>query len=153
MLCAALAGAGLGIGPSADRAADRGRPGGPGGGRAAPWFFLWVQQMLRFENPFIWEVACTTSIVLLCAGLASPLALPSPSHASWVAGFPTGNRLASVFFNSSCCWICRSWSGTCWRCDESANRCGIGPVLWTLLLLAWLVEAARRRQSRWLHQP
>ncbi len=60
----------------------------------APWFFLWVQQLLRFKNPFIWGVALPVFVLLWLALL--PYALPVAKPRELGRWFPTGNRLASI---------------------------------------------------------
>jgi len=60
----------------------------------APWFFLWVQQLLKFGDPFLWGVALP---VLLLIGLALlPYMLPQAGSHELGRWFPRGNRLAQV---------------------------------------------------------
>jgi quinol-cytochrome oxidoreductase complex cytochrome b subunit len=58
----------------------------------APWFFLWVQQLLRLGNPFIWGVLVPGSILLFLALI--PYILPRPKNNELGAWFPPSNRLA-----------------------------------------------------------
>jgi quinol-cytochrome oxidoreductase complex cytochrome b subunit len=60
----------------------------------APWFFLWVQQMLKIGDPFIFGVLVpliTVSILGLIPYLL-PAAAP-PELGKW---FPQGNRIAQI---------------------------------------------------------
>ncbi len=47
----------------------------------APWFFLWVQQLLRFKNPFIWGVALPVFVLLWLALLPYALPVAQPARA------------------------------------------------------------------------
>jgi quinol-cytochrome oxidoreductase complex cytochrome b subunit len=58
----------------------------------APWFFLWVQQLLRLGNPFVWGVVVPL-VVLLWLGIL-PYWLPAAQPGQLGAWFPRGNRLA-----------------------------------------------------------
>jgi quinol-cytochrome oxidoreductase complex cytochrome b subunit len=60
----------------------------------APWFFLWVQQMLKWGDPFIWGVL-TPLIVLVIIALI-PYIFPRPSESELGRWFPKSNRLAQV---------------------------------------------------------
>ena len=58
----------------------------------APWFFLWVQQLLKYGDPFIWGIL-TPLLVVLALGLI-PYVLPKADDLGrW---FPRGNRIAQV---------------------------------------------------------
>jgi quinol-cytochrome oxidoreductase complex cytochrome b subunit/mono/diheme cytochrome c family protein len=61
----------------------------------APWFFLWVQQLLRFGNPFLWGVMVPVLIVIVLGLL--PFVLPNVKNEELGRWFPLGNRLAQVF--------------------------------------------------------
>ena len=64
------------------------------GTSCAPWFFLWVQQMLRLGDPFLWGVLVPSGVLLLLALLPYILPLARPKElGSW---FPRGNRFAQV---------------------------------------------------------
>jgi len=60
----------------------------------APWFFLWVQQLLRFGDPFLWGVALPVSLLIVLAVL--PYLLPQASEHELGQWFPRGNRLAQI---------------------------------------------------------
>ena len=60
----------------------------------APWFFLWVQQLLKYGDPFIWGVLVPL-IVVLVLGLV-PYVLPKAKAEELGRWFPRGNRLAQV---------------------------------------------------------
>jgi quinol-cytochrome oxidoreductase complex cytochrome b subunit len=60
----------------------------------APWFFLWVQWMLRLGSPFWWGVAVPLGVLVLLA--AFPYLLPRASRAELGRWFPQGNRLAQA---------------------------------------------------------
>ncbi len=59
----------------------------------APWFFLWVQQLIRLGDPFFFGVLIPTAMLLLLAAL--PLLAPvKPCElGTW---FPKSGRLAQV---------------------------------------------------------
>jgi quinol-cytochrome oxidoreductase complex cytochrome b subunit len=65
-----------------------------GGDASAPWFFLWVQQMLRWGDPFIFGVLIPVGLLITLALLPyiTPNLLPS-ELGRW---FPAGNRVAQV---------------------------------------------------------
>lgn len=60
----------------------------------APWFFLWVQQMLRWGDPFIFGVLIPLGILLLVALV--PYIFPKPADSDIGTWFPKSNRLAQV---------------------------------------------------------
>ncbi|HSK87816.1 MAG TPA: cytochrome b N-terminal domain-containing protein, partial [Anaerolineales bacterium] len=60
----------------------------------APWFFLWVQQLLKLGDPFFWGVAFP--IVLLGVLAVLPYLLPQPGEEELGRWFPRGNRLAQI---------------------------------------------------------
>jgi quinol-cytochrome oxidoreductase complex cytochrome b subunit len=62
----------------------------------APWFFLWVQELLKLGSPFVWGVVVPLAVLL--AVTLIPYVLPKPSEAELGKWFPKGNRLAQVFF-------------------------------------------------------
>ena len=60
----------------------------------APWFFLWVQQLLRVGDPFLWGVAIPLFLLILLAFL--PYILPQTTVDESGQWFPRGNRLAQL---------------------------------------------------------
>jgi quinol-cytochrome oxidoreductase complex cytochrome b subunit len=60
----------------------------------APWFFLWVQELLRLGNPFVWGVL--VPLVILAWFALIPYILPVTQPGELGAWFPRGNRLAQV---------------------------------------------------------
>jgi quinol-cytochrome oxidoreductase complex cytochrome b subunit len=62
------------------------------GAAQAPWFFLWVQQMLKWGDPFLWGVFVPLLVLALLAGL--PYFLPGAAPAELGRWFPKSNRLA-----------------------------------------------------------
>ena len=62
----------------------------------APWFFLWVQELLKLGSPFVWGVVAPLAALL--AVTLIPYIFPKPGEAELGKWFPKGNRLAQVFF-------------------------------------------------------
>jgi hypothetical protein len=60
----------------------------------APWFFLWVQWLLKLGDPFIWGVL-TPVLLFSLLGLA-PFLLPNAKRDQLGRWFSPGNRLAQV---------------------------------------------------------
>jgi len=60
----------------------------------APWFFLWVQQLLKLGNPFFWGIAIPTIFLVLLAIL--PYLLPQTNENENGQWFPRGNRVAQI---------------------------------------------------------
>lgn len=60
----------------------------------APWFFLWVQQLLRQGNPFVWGVL--VPLAILAWFVLIPYILPVAQPRELGTWFPQGNRLAQV---------------------------------------------------------
>jgi len=60
----------------------------------APWFFLWVQQMLKWGDPFIFGVLIPTSILTFLALI--PYIFPKPNEADIGQWFPKSNRVVQV---------------------------------------------------------
>ncbi len=61
---------------------------------SAPWFFLWVQQMLTWGDPFLFGVLIPLSILLLLAAMPYLTANPQPEELGrW---FPRRGRTAQV---------------------------------------------------------
>lgn len=61
----------------------------------APWFFLWVQQLLKWGDPFVLGVL--VPVALLVALAAVPYVLPSPAPAEQGRWFPKSARAAQIF--------------------------------------------------------
>ncbi|MBI3739997.1 MAG: cytochrome b N-terminal domain-containing protein [Chloroflexi bacterium] len=64
------------------------------GDTRAPWFFLWVQQMLKWGDPFIWGVL--VPLIILVVLTLIPYVLPKPVEAELGKWFPHSNRLAQI---------------------------------------------------------
>jgi quinol-cytochrome oxidoreductase complex cytochrome b subunit len=62
----------------------------------APWFFLWVQQLLKLGSPFLWGVAVPLAVLTLVSLI--PYLFPKPDRAEMGHWFPKGNRLARLVF-------------------------------------------------------
>lgn len=60
----------------------------------APWFFLWVQQLLRWGDPFLWGVLVPLGVLAWLAVL--PYLLPESKPEEAGRWFPRGNRAAQV---------------------------------------------------------
>jgi quinol-cytochrome oxidoreductase complex cytochrome b subunit len=60
----------------------------------APWFFLWVQQMLKWGDPFIFGVLVPFGFLLLLALI--PYIFPEPADGDIGQWFPKSNRLAQI---------------------------------------------------------
>lgn len=61
---------------------------------AAPWFFLWVQKMLEWGDPFLWGVL--VPVILLAVLALIPYLLAQPAPAELGRWFPASNRLAQI---------------------------------------------------------
>ncbi len=60
----------------------------------APWFFLWVQQLLKLGDAFLYGVLAPVLVLLGLAVL--PYALPQVADQELGRWFPRGNRIAQV---------------------------------------------------------
>jgi quinol-cytochrome oxidoreductase complex cytochrome b subunit len=60
----------------------------------APWFFLWVQEMLKWGDAFTWGVL--VPLLMLVVLVVFPYIFPLPAREEWGRWFPRGNRLAQV---------------------------------------------------------
>jgi quinol-cytochrome oxidoreductase complex cytochrome b subunit len=60
----------------------------------APWFFLWVQQLLKLGDPFLWGVL-TPVLVVIALGLL-PYVLPNAKNEELGRWFTRGNRIAQA---------------------------------------------------------
>ncbi len=58
----------------------------------APWFFLWIQTMLKWGDPLVWGVAIP--IIFLTILGTIPYLFPQPSEHELGNWFPKSNRLA-----------------------------------------------------------
>ena len=65
-----------------------------GGEPRAPWFFLWVQQMLAWGSPFFFGVAIPLGILLILVLI--PYILPNPKRAELGRWFPPSGRAAQI---------------------------------------------------------
>ena len=64
------------------------------GNSQAPWFFLWVQQLLKLGDPFLFGVL-TPVLVVIALGLM-PYVLPNAKSEELGRWFPRGNWIAQV---------------------------------------------------------
>ena len=62
----------------------------------APWFFLWVQRMLQWGNPFFWGVLVPLIVLALLALM--PYVFPKTVESELGKWFPRSNRLAQIVF-------------------------------------------------------
>ena len=60
----------------------------------APWFFLWVQHMLKWGDPFLFGVLIPLGILAVLALI--PYLFPKPADSDIGRWFPKSNRLAQV---------------------------------------------------------
>jgi quinol-cytochrome oxidoreductase complex cytochrome b subunit len=60
----------------------------------APWFFLWVQQMLKLGNPFFWGVFVPLAVLTIFS--LSPYIFPNPAKSELGRWFPKSNRVAQL---------------------------------------------------------
>jgi quinol-cytochrome oxidoreductase complex cytochrome b subunit len=70
-----------------------GRPGITADARA-PWFFLWVQQMLKWGDPFVWGVLVPLNFLLLLALI--PYIFARPTQAELGRWLPPSARSAQI---------------------------------------------------------
>lgn len=61
----------------------------------APWFFLWVQEMLKWGNPFLWGVVAP--VVVIVAVSLIPYIFPPTAPRELGKWFPRSGRGAQVF--------------------------------------------------------
>ena len=64
------------------------------GDALAPWFFLWVQEMLKWGDPFFWGIFVPLFVLVLLAII--PYFFPQPAEHEIGRWFPKSNRLAQV---------------------------------------------------------
>jgi quinol-cytochrome oxidoreductase complex cytochrome b subunit len=60
----------------------------------APWFFLWVQQMLKWGDPFVFGVLIPVGLLVVLALV--PYVFPKPADTDIGRWFPKSNRLAQI---------------------------------------------------------
>jgi quinol-cytochrome oxidoreductase complex cytochrome b subunit len=60
----------------------------------APWFFLWVQQMLKWGDPFVFGVLIPLGLLVMLALV--PYIFPKPADSDIGSWFPKSNRLAQI---------------------------------------------------------
>jgi quinol-cytochrome oxidoreductase complex cytochrome b subunit len=60
----------------------------------APWFFLWVQQLLKLGSPFLWGVVVPLALLVLVTAL--PYILSGPAPAEMGRWFPKSGRPVQV---------------------------------------------------------
>lgn len=65
-----------------------------GGGSAAPWFFLWIQYLLKFGDPFVMGILIPILVVVTLGAL--PYILPNAKSGELGRWFPRGNRAAQA---------------------------------------------------------
>ena len=61
----------------------------------APWFFLWVQEMLKIGDPFLWGVAIPLIVLALLAMI--PYIFPRLNESEIGHWFPRSGRAAQLF--------------------------------------------------------
>jgi quinol-cytochrome oxidoreductase complex cytochrome b subunit len=62
----------------------------------APWFFLWVQELLKLGSPFLWGVIVPLAILVVVTLI--PYIFPKPTQSELGHWFPKSNRLAQFIF-------------------------------------------------------
>jgi quinol-cytochrome oxidoreductase complex cytochrome b subunit len=60
----------------------------------APWFFLWIQQMLKWGDPFLWGVLVPLAVLLILVLIS--YIFPKPLQSELGRWFPKSNRLAQI---------------------------------------------------------
>ena len=61
----------------------------------APWFFLWVQELLKLGDPFLWGIAVPLIVLALLAII--PYVFPRVSESELGRWFPRSGRAAQIF--------------------------------------------------------
>ena len=64
------------------------------GASSAPWFFLWIQQMLRWGDPFILGILIPMGILLIISLI--PYIFPQPVDGEIGTWFPKSNRFVQI---------------------------------------------------------
>ncbi len=65
-----------------------------GGDSTAPWFFLWIQYLLKFGDPFLMGILVPILVVVALGTL--PYVLPNAKSGELGSWFPRGNRIAQI---------------------------------------------------------
>ncbi len=65
-----------------------------GGDSQAPWFFLWIQYLLKFGDPFVMGILIPIVVVFVLGSM--PYILPNAKSEELGNWFPRGNRIAQV---------------------------------------------------------
>ena len=60
----------------------------------APWFFLWVQELLKLGIPFLWGVIIPLAVLMLLTLI--PYIFPGPARSEMGHWFPKTNRLVQI---------------------------------------------------------
>jgi quinol-cytochrome oxidoreductase complex cytochrome b subunit len=60
----------------------------------APWFFLWVQQMLKWGDPLVFGLLIPVGLLVVLALV--PYIFPKPADTDIGRWFPKSNRLAQI---------------------------------------------------------
>ena len=60
----------------------------------APWFFLWVQQLLKYGDPFLLGVVIPLVVMLILVLI--PYLFPKPSDSELGRWFPRGGRMVQI---------------------------------------------------------
>ena len=68
--------------------------GAMAGDSKAPWFFLWVQQLLQLGDPFVFGILTPIAVVLILGVI--PYVLPDAKPEELGRWFPRGNRMAQA---------------------------------------------------------
>jgi hypothetical protein len=68
--------------------------GAVSGDARAPWFFLWIQELLKYGDPLV--LGILVPVLLLVALGLFPYLLPNARPAELGRWFPRGNRLAQA---------------------------------------------------------
>jgi quinol-cytochrome oxidoreductase complex cytochrome b subunit len=72
------------------------------GDAQAPWFFLWVQQMLRWGSPLVWGVLVPLAVLLILVSL--PYLRP-PAEAEIGRWLPRSGRIAQIILAAIAAWV------------------------------------------------
>lgn len=64
------------------------------GDSTAPWFFLWIQYLLKFGDPFVMGILVPILVIVALGAL--PYVLPNAKSNELGKWFPRGNRVAQV---------------------------------------------------------
>lgn len=64
------------------------------GDSTAPWFFLWIQYLLKFGDPFVMGILVPILVVLLLGSL--PYVFPNAQPSELGKWFPRGNRISQA---------------------------------------------------------